>query len=108
VGHGKRAGSQKRELERRYGWRSTCGGGSWQEVARNGWKWRAVAQQQRSRGAEEMPEEEGEGRGPRGLVGNCKNFKDLTENRIFPLIQSPNEEKVKIEVVELSNSITLL
>jgi hypothetical protein len=40
-------------------------------------------------------------RGPRGLKGKSKNLRDFTANRIFPLIQSPNEEKVKIEVVEL-------
>jgi hypothetical protein len=31
----------------------------------------------------------------------AKNLRDFTINRNFPLIQSPNEEKVKIEVVEL-------
>jgi hypothetical protein len=41
------------------------------------------------------------GGGPRGFVGNCKNFRDCTVNRNFPLIQSSNEEMVKIEVVEL-------
>jgi hypothetical protein len=41
------------------------------------------------------------GGGPRGFVGNCKNFRDCTVNRNFPLIQSSNEEMVKIEVVAL-------
>jgi hypothetical protein len=44
------------------------------------------------------------GGGPRGFVGNCKNLRDFTVNRNFPLIQSPNEEKVKIKVVELFKS----
>jgi hypothetical protein len=39
--------------------------------------------------------------GPRGSIGKSKNLRDFTVNRNFPLIQSPNEEKVKIEVVEL-------
>jgi hypothetical protein len=34
----------------------------------------------------------------------AKNLRDFTENRNFPLIQSPNKEKVKIEVVELFKS----
>jgi hypothetical protein len=41
------------------------------------------------------------GGGPRGFVGNCKNFRDCTVNRNFPLIQSSNEKMVKKEVVEL-------
>jgi hypothetical protein len=41
---------------------------------------------------------------PRGFVGNCKNFRDFTVNRNFPLIQNPNEEMVKIEVVEFFKS----
>jgi hypothetical protein len=44
------------------------------------------------------------GGGPGDFVGNCKNLRDFTENRNFPLTQSPNEEKVKIEVVELFKS----
>jgi hypothetical protein len=44
------------------------------------------------------------GGGPRDLVGNCENLRDFTVNRIFPLIQSSNEEIVKIEVVELFKS----
>jgi hypothetical protein len=35
------------------------------------------------------------------LVGNCKNLRDFTVNRKFPLIQSSNEEMAKKEVVEL-------
>jgi hypothetical protein len=65
-------------------------------------RWAAVLQ--RSRGAEDVPEEEEEGGGPRDLVGNCKNLRDFTVNRIFPLIQSSNEKMVKIEVVELFKS----
>jgi hypothetical protein len=42
--------------------------------------------------------------GPRGLIGNYKNLRDCTANRNFPLIQSSNEEMVKIEVVELFKS----
>jgi hypothetical protein len=42
--------------------------------------------------------------GPRGLIGNCKNLRDFTTNRNFPLIQSSNEEMVKMEVVELFKS----
>jgi hypothetical protein len=41
------------------------------------------------------------GGGPRDLVGNCKNFRDFTVNRNFPLIQSSDEEMVKKKVVEL-------
>jgi hypothetical protein len=41
------------------------------------------------------------GGGPTDFVGNCKNLRDFIVNRNFPLIQSPNERKVKIEVVEL-------
>jgi hypothetical protein len=41
------------------------------------------------------------GGGPGDFIGNCKNLRDFTVNRNFPLIQNPNEEKVKIEVVEL-------
>jgi hypothetical protein len=44
------------------------------------------------------------GGGPRGLIGNSKNLRDFTINRNFPLIQSSNEEMVKIEVVELFKS----
>jgi hypothetical protein len=44
------------------------------------------------------------GGGPMNLVGNCKNLRDSTINRIFPQIQSSNEEIVKIEVVELFKS----
>jgi hypothetical protein len=41
------------------------------------------------------------GGGPRDLVGNCKNLRDFTVNRNFPLIQSSDEKMVKKEVVEL-------
>jgi hypothetical protein len=44
------------------------------------------------------------GGGSRDLVGNCENLRDFTINRIFPLIQSSNDEMVKIEVVELFKS----
>jgi hypothetical protein len=54
--------------------------------------------------AEELPEEEEERRRSGVLRWKCKNLRDFTENRNFPLIQSPNEEKVKIEVVELFKS----
>jgi hypothetical protein len=80
------------------------GGGAQQEVAKDGReRWAAVLQRSRGR-AEHVPEEEEEGGGLRDLVGNCKNLRDFTVNRIFPLIQSSNEEMVKIEVVELFKS----
>jgi hypothetical protein len=41
------------------------------------------------------------GGGPRDLVGNCKNLRDLTVNRNSPLIQSSNEKMVRKKVVEL-------
>jgi hypothetical protein len=41
------------------------------------------------------------GAGPRDLVGKCKNLRDFTVNRNFPLIQSFDEKMVKKEVVEL-------
>jgi hypothetical protein len=41
------------------------------------------------------------GGGPRDLVGICKNLMVFSVNWILPLIQSSNEEMVKIEVVEL-------
>jgi hypothetical protein len=44
------------------------------------------------------------GGGPRDLIRICKNLKDFTVNRISPLIQSSNEEMVKIEVVEIFKS----
>jgi hypothetical protein len=44
------------------------------------------------------------GGGPGDFVGNCKNLRDFTENRNFPLIQSSDEKKVKIEFVELFKS----
>jgi hypothetical protein len=40
------------------------------------------------------------GGGPKDVLGICKNLRDFTVNRIFPLIQSSNEEMVTIEVVE--------
>jgi hypothetical protein len=51
-----------------------------------------------------VPEEEEEGRGSEDLIRICKNLRVFTVNRIFPLIQSSNEEMVKIEVVELFKS----
>jgi hypothetical protein len=39
--------------------------------------------------------------GPRDLVGNCKNFRDCTINKNFPLIQSSNEKMVNKKAVEL-------
>jgi hypothetical protein len=69
--------ARRGELERRYGWRSTRGGGSWQEVARDGRKWREVVQQQRSRGAEEMLEEEGEGRWSEGPCWKLQKLQGL-------------------------------
>jgi hypothetical protein len=43
-------------------------------------------------------------RGPRDVLGICKNLRDLTVNWILPLIQSSNEEMTKIEVVEFLKS----
>jgi hypothetical protein len=64
---------------------------------------------QRSRGrVEHVPEEEEEGRRSGGPRWKLQNLRDFTINRIFPLIQSSNEEMVKIEDVELSKSYNLL
>jgi hypothetical protein len=41
------------------------------------------------------------GGGPRDLVGKCKNLRDFTVNRNFPLIQSSDEKMVKKAIVEL-------
>jgi hypothetical protein len=99
--------ARRGELERRSGWGSTRGGGAWQEVARDGREQRAVVLQ-RSRGrAEHVPEEEEEGRRSEGPHWKLQNLRDFTVNRIFPLIQSSNEEMVKIEVVELFKSYNL-
>jgi hypothetical protein len=93
--------ARRGELERHSGWGSTRGDGARQEVARGGRK-RQAAVLQRSRGrAEHVPEEEEEGRRSEGPRWKLQNLRDFTVNRIFPLIQSSNEEMVKIEVVEL-------
>jgi hypothetical protein len=93
---GKRTGSQKRRARAAFWlendawrWITAGGGGRRPEMVGGG------------TAAEEMPKEEGDGRGPKGLVGNYKNFKDLTENRNSPLIQSSDEKMVKMKVVEL-------
>jgi hypothetical protein len=39
--------------------------------------------------------------GPRDLAGNCRNFRDCTVNKNFPLIPSSNEKMVSMKVVEL-------
>jgi hypothetical protein len=76
----------------------------------HGRRWRGTAGNGRRRccrGAEEQrmcQRRKKRGGGPRDLVGNCKNLRDFIVNRIFPLIQSSNEEMVKIEVVELFES----
>jgi hypothetical protein len=41
------------------------------------------------------------GGGPKDLVGKCKNLRDFTVNRNFPLIQSSDVKMVKMKVVEL-------
>jgi hypothetical protein len=65
----------------------------------------ADCQQQRSRGQSSGGARGGRrGEDPRNFVGNCENLRDFTVNRIFPLIQSSNDEVVKIEVVELFKS----
>jgi hypothetical protein len=62
----------------------------------------AAVEEQRSRGgARRRKKREG---GPKDFLGICKNLRDFTVNRIFPLIQSSNEEMVKIEVVEFFKS----
>jgi hypothetical protein len=96
--------ARRGELERHSGWGSTRGDGARQEVARGGRKWWAAVLQ-RSRGrAEHVPEEEEEGRRSEGPRSKLQNLRDFTINRSFPLIQSSNEEMVKIEVVELFKS----
>jgi hypothetical protein len=60
-----------------------------------------------SRGAEgraECQRRKKRGGGPRDLIRIYKNLRDFNVNRVFPLIQSSNEEMVKIEVVELLKS----
>jgi hypothetical protein len=61
---------------------------------------------QRSRAGEQSTcqRKKKRGGGPRDLVGICKNLRDSSINWIFPLIQSSNEEMVKIEVVEFFKS----
>jgi hypothetical protein len=61
----------------------------------------AEEQRAKKRSCERRKKRDG---GPRGLIGNCKNLRDFTANRNFPLIQSSNEEMVKIKVVELFKS----
>jgi hypothetical protein len=100
------------------GARAVLGLGSTRGVARN-WRWRrGAAEAQHMAGeaaltpaAEELQAKQRRCQrrkkrvgGPRGFVGNCKNFRGFTVNRNFPLIQSSNEEMVKIEVVELFKS----
>jgi hypothetical protein len=99
--------ARRGKLERRSGWGSMHGGGARQEVVRDGRerreRWAAVLQRCRGR-AEHVPEEEEEGRRSEGPRWKFQNLRDFTVNRIFPLIQSSNEEMVKIEVVELFKS----
>jgi hypothetical protein len=97
------------------GARAALGLGSTRGAARS-WRWRrGAAEAQHTAGevaltpaAEEQRAKQRRcqrrkkrGGGPRDFVGNYKNFRDYTVNRNFPLIQSSNEEMVKIEVVEL-------
>jgi hypothetical protein len=97
------------------GARAAFGLGATRGVARN-WRWlqgaveaqhmageavltpAAEVQRAKQRNCQRRKKREG---GPRGLIGKSKNLRDFTINRNFPLIQSPNEEKVKIEIVEL-------
>jgi hypothetical protein len=92
--------------------------GATRGVARN-WRWRRgaaeaqhmageaaltpVAEKQRAK-QRRCQRRKKRGGCPRGFVGNFKNLRDFTANRNFPLIQNPNEEMVKIEVVEFFNS----
>jgi hypothetical protein len=104
--------AREEKIERPLGLGATRG------VARN-WRWhRGAAEAQHMAGETVLTPAAGvqrakqsscqrrkkRGGGPGDFVGNCKNLRDVTENRNFPLIQSPNEEKVKIEVVELFKS----
>jgi hypothetical protein len=58
----------------------------------------AVEKREEQRRRQRRKKEEG---GPRDLTGICKNFRDCTVNRYFPLIQSSNEKMAKMKVVEL-------
>jgi hypothetical protein len=75
-------------------------GRRWRGMAENVGRWccrgaegRAECQRRKKRGG-----------GPKDLVGICKNLRDSSVNWIFLLIQSSNEEMVKIEVVDLFKS----
>jgi hypothetical protein len=61
----------------------------------------AGVQRAKQRSCQRRKKREG---GPRGLIGISKNLRDFTVNKIFLLIQSSNEEMVKIEIVELFKS----
>jgi hypothetical protein len=52
-----------------------------------------------NRGAEGLPEEEEGWRGAKDLIANYKNFKGLNVKLNFPLLQSSNGKKTKIENV---------
>jgi hypothetical protein len=98
--------------------RAALGLGATRGVARS-WRWRrgateaqhmageavltpaAGVQRAKQRSCQRRKKREG---GPRGLIGISKNLRDFTVNRNFPLIQSPNEEMVKIEIVEIFKS----
>jgi hypothetical protein len=100
------------------GARAALGLGATRGAARS-WRWRRgaakaqhmagesaltpAAEEQRAKQRRCQRRKKREG-GPRGLIGNCKNLRDFTANRNFPLIQSSNEEMVKIEIVELFKS----
>jgi hypothetical protein len=100
-GRGKRAGGQKRGARAALGlgidawrWRTAGGGEGRPETAGD-----SAAEEQRSRGCGRRGEE------VRGTSLEIeKNLRDFTVNRIFPQIERPNEEMVKIEVVELFKS----
>jgi hypothetical protein len=70
----------------------------WRGAAGNGGRWRSSRETEEQRRRQRRTKEEG---GPRDLTGICKNFRDCTVNRYFPLIQSSNEKMAKMKVVEL-------
>jgi hypothetical protein len=80
------------EVEHGRRWRGTAGNGG-RRCCRGAEAEQSMCQRRKKRGGD-----------LRDLVGNCKNLRDFTVNRIFPLIQSSKEEMVKIQVVELFKS----
>jgi hypothetical protein len=70
-------------------------GRSWRGGERRRWP---TAEEQRAE--QSMCQRRKKGKeGPKDLVGICRNLRDFTINRIFPLIQNSNEEITKIKIV---------